>query len=134
MPAERRDLEWDVVMPYVAVEAAWWWGWGTARQALHGPKWVIPAATFLNSSSIVCRSAHSSSVTYLHPDRRVLSFLGSGEGNRGFFVVLCKVVDDLVWSESFARPGEAFHHRGGQCFDISRSEGVTLERSVTRLG
>src|ERR1700761_6922185 len=95
-----------------------------ARLALHGPKWVIPAATFLNSSSTVCHAAHSSSVTYLHPDRRVLSFFGGGEGNRGFFVVLCEVVDDRVRSGLFVLPAEAFHNRGGQCFDITFREGA----------
>ena len=68
MPTESGNLERDIVMSYVAVEATWGWGYGVARRALHGPKWVMPAATSLNSSSLVCCIAHSSSVTYLHVD------------------------------------------------------------------
>ena len=93
-----------------------------ARRALRGPKWVMPAATFLNSSSMVCRAAHSSSVMYFHPDRRVLSLLGGGDGNRGFFVVLREIVDDEVRSGLLVWSGEAFHHRGGQCFDVPFGE------------
>ena len=106
-------------MSYVAIEPTRGWGYGVARRALRGPKWVIPVAISRNSSSVVCRAAHSSSVTYLHADRRSLVFLGGGEGNRGFFVILREIVDDEVWAWLLVGPREAFHDHGGQCFDIS---------------
>jgi hypothetical protein len=50
----------------------------------------------LNSSSLVCLSAHSSADTYLH---RLIFFVGGGgEGNFGFFVVFFFVEVD-VWGE-----------------------------------
>ena len=89
-----------------------------ARRALRGPKWVMPLATPLNSSSNVCHTAHSSSVMYLHPDRHSLVFFGGGEGKRGFFVVLSEVVDNEVGSKPLVWPPKAFHNRGGQCGDV----------------
>src|ERR1700761_5028290 len=89
-----------------------------ACRALRGPKWVIPAATSLNSSSTVCHVAHSSSITYLHPDWHSLAFFGSAEGNCGFFVVLREVVDDEVGPGLLILPSEAFHNQGGQPFNI----------------
>src|ERR1700761_7890363 len=114
MTTEGRDFEGDKVMSYVAVEPAWRRGYGVARRALRGPKWVMPAAISRNSSSTVCLLFHSSSVTYLHADRRPRVFLGGGDGNRGFFVVLCKVVDDEVGSRSVSLSRKPLHHRGGQ--------------------
>ena len=76
------------------------------------------AVTFLNSSSVVCHAAHSSSVMYLHPDQRSLAFFGGGEGNHGFFVVLGKVMDDEVRPRLLILPVEAFHNHGGQRGDV----------------
>ena len=106
-------------MSYIAVEPAWRRGYGVVRQALHGPKWVMPTVISRNSSSTVCRTFHSSSVTYLHADRRSLVFLGGGDGNRGFFVVLREVVDDEVGSGLVSRRREPFHNCGGQALDVS---------------
>jgi hypothetical protein len=50
----------------------------------------------LNSSSLVCLSAHSSADTYLH--RLIFLVRGFGEGNRGFFVVFFFVNVD-AWGE-----------------------------------
>ena len=113
-----RDLEWDIVMSYVAVEPAWRRGYGVACQALRGPKWVMLAAISWNSFSLVCHALHSSSVTYLHVDRHSLVLLDGGEGNRGFFVVLHEVVDDEVRTRLVAGSCETFHNHGGQCFDV----------------
>ena len=118
MTAEGRDFERDKVMSYVAVEAAGRRGYGVARRALRGPKWVMPSAISRNSSSMVCRFLHSSSVTYLHVDRRSLVFLGGGDGNRGFFVVLREVIDDEVGSGLVSCCREPFHNRGGQALNI----------------
>ena len=120
MTAEGQDFEGDIIMSYVAVEAAWRWGYGVAHWALRGPKWVIPVATLLNSSSTVCHAAHSSSITYLHADRCSLLFFGGGEGKCSFFIVLCEVVDDEVGAGLVRWSVEAFHNHGGQRFDISR--------------
>ena len=116
---EGRDFEWDEVVSYVAIESAWRRGYGVARRALRGPKWVIPTAISRNSSSTVCRAFHSSSVTYLHADRRPFVFLGGGDGNRGFFVVLREVVDDEVGPGLVPPPREPFHNRGGQALNVS---------------
>ena len=105
-------------MSYVTVEPAGRWGYGVAHRALRGPKWVMLAAILRNSSSAVCCAPHSSSVTYLHADRCSLIFLGCGEGNRGFFIILCEVVDDEVGTRLVAGPCETFHSHGGQCFDV----------------
>ena len=78
----------------------------------------MPLATSWNSSSTVCCALHSSSVTYLHPDRRSLTFFGGGEGKRSFFVVLGEVVDDEVRPRLLSSPIEAFHNHGDQCFDV----------------
>jgi hypothetical protein len=54
-------------------------------RALRGPRCVHSVAMRLNSSSLVCLSAHSSADTYLH---RPIFFVGGfSEGNHGFFVV-----------------------------------------------
>ena len=116
---EGRDFEWHVIVPYVAVEPTGRWGYGVARRALRGPKWVMPAAILRNSSSVVCRACHSSSVTYFQAERRFCLSLGGGEGNRGFFVVLGKVVDDEVWARLVTWSREARHNHGSQCFDVS---------------
>ena len=119
MTTEGRDFEWDKIMSYVAVEPAWRRGYGVTCRALRGPKWVMPTTISWNSSSTVCRAFHSSSVTYLHTDQHPLIFLGGGDGNRGFFVVLCEVIDDEIGSGLVSRPREPFHNRGGQAFDVS---------------
>src|SRR6201996_4902318 len=106
-------------MSYVAIEPAGRRGYGVTRRALRGPKWVMPSAILLNSSSTVCRAFHSSSVTYLHADRRSLVFLGGGDGNHGFFVVLREVIDDEIGSGLIPCSHEPFHNRGGQAFVVS---------------
>jgi hypothetical protein len=63
--------------------------------ALRGPRCIHPAVMRLNSSSLVCLSAHSSADTHLH---RPIFFVGTfGGGNLGFFVVL--FTDGDTWGE-----------------------------------
>jgi hypothetical protein len=50
----------------------------------------------LNSSSVVCLSAHSSADTYLHWP--IFFVCGFGEGNQGFFVIFFFVNVD-AWGE-----------------------------------
>ena len=128
-------------MSYVTVEPAWRRGYGVARRALRGPKWVMPPAISRNSSSTVCRAFHSSSVTYLHADRRPLVFLSGGDGNRGFFVVLREVIDDEVRSGLVFGSPKPLHNRGGQALDVpgrvdarERSDGERLTVAVVKWG
>lgn len=86
-------------------------------QALHGPRWVMEAATSQNSSSIICLPAHSSSITYLHPDWCVLIFFGGVDGNRGFFVIFCEVMDNRVPLGLLAFV-KALDNQGGQRTDV----------------
>jgi hypothetical protein len=109
------DAERDVVMSLVEVEAQGSWGYGTVRRALRGPRCVCPAAMTLNSSSIVCRCAHSSAVTYLHPLEGWRFFIGVG--NFGFFTVFRGMVDDIPLDGSFALSGTCVRD-GGKELDV----------------
>ena len=78
----------------------------------------MEVATSLNSSSVVCLAAHSSSVTYLHPDQHVLAFFVGVDGNCSFFVILCEVIDNRAPLRLLAL-GKALNHHGGQRANVS---------------
>jgi hypothetical protein len=96
------DMERDIVVSLVAVEAGRSWGYGMARRALRGPKCVCLAAITPNISSIISLCAHSSSVMYLHPLEGWHFFFSLVGGNLGFFTVFGEVIDKVPTDGAFA--------------------------------